>query len=48
MTEDARLDELDKQEWRDVAKKVRPDLTDEEFEKMWEEFHREKALRQAH
>lgn len=33
-----RLDELDKNEWRDVWRKVRPDWTDADFEKAWAEF----------
>jgi hypothetical protein len=27
-----------KEEWREVARLVRPDWGDEEFEKRWEEF----------
>ena len=40
MTEklDARLDEFDKEEWRDIARKLHPDWTDEEFNVAWKEF----------
>jgi hypothetical protein len=38
MTSPARLDEFDKEEWWDVARRVRPDLTREEYEAMWTEF----------
>lgn len=33
-----RLDEFDKVEWFDVARKFRPELTWEEFEAMWRDF----------
>jgi len=39
-----RLDELSKEEWWDVARCVRPDLTCEEFEAQWAEFQ---ALKQS-
>ena len=35
---DVRLDEFDKDEWRDVARILCPGLTDEQFDVMWEEF----------
>lgn len=38
VVEGTRLDELDKIEWFDVAHALRPDLTDEELEAMWDEF----------
>lgn len=34
----SRLDMFDKIEWRDVARRLRPDWTDEQFEIAWEEF----------
>lgn len=40
-----RLDELDRIEWWDVCRKVRPDLTEDEFEAQWAEFQRAKARR---
>lgn len=33
-----RLHEFDKDEWRDVARRLRPKWTDEEFEEAWLEF----------
>ena len=33
-----RLDEFTKDEWRDVCMTARPDLTEEEFDQLWEEF----------
>lgn len=38
MADDARLDEFDKTEWRDVCRKLRPHITDEEFDVLWAEF----------
>jgi hypothetical protein len=35
-----RLDEYDKIEWRDVARLLRPDWDDEDFEREWAEFMR--------
>ena len=34
----ARLDEFDKNEWRDVARRLRPDWTDDDFDEAWDEF----------
>lgn len=42
-TDDARLDEFDKVEWYDVARRCKPGLTWEEYEAMWEEFCAAKA-----
>ena len=36
--EETRLDEFDKTEWQDVARLLRPDWTDEDFEREWEAF----------
>jgi hypothetical protein len=33
-----RLDEFTKDEWRDVARKVAPHMTDEEYDAAWEAF----------
>lgn len=35
---DCRLDELDKNEFRDVAKLLRPHIPDEEFDEQWIAF----------
>lgn len=45
----ARLDEFNKEEWWDVCRKVRPDITREEYEAMWEENtqHKEERERRA-
>ena len=45
---DARLHEFDKAEWREVVRKVRPELTDEEFERDWAEFVRLKKRKALH
>lgn len=42
-----RLDELDRTEFYDVAHAVRPDLTLEDYEEMWEEATQAKAQRRA-
>lgn len=38
-----RLDSLDKTEFFDVARRLKPGLTWAEYEVMWDEFQREKA-----
>lgn len=41
------LHEYDKDEWRDVTRRLRPDWTDDQFERVWAEFveqQRRKAL----
>lgn len=45
MTEGARLDEFDRDEWRDVARELRPDITDEQFDADWAEFQELKRRR---
>ncbi len=42
------LKEFDKDEWREVARKLRPDWTDEEFEAAWLEFCALKYRKQLH
>lgn len=42
-----RLDEFDFDEWFDVGRKLKPQLTHAEFQKMWDEFHAEKEARLA-
>jgi hypothetical protein len=41
----ARLDEFDKTEWRDVTRKLRPDWTEEQFEQEWAAFQAAKRRR---
>lgn len=36
--EDVRLNEFDADEWFDVARAFRPELSREEFDVMWDEF----------
>ena len=33
-----RLNEFDKDEWRDVARRLRPDWSGEQFDRAWNEF----------
>ena len=44
----ARLDGFDKTEWRDVVRTLRPDITDAEYDVMWDEnmARKEARLRQ--
>ena len=42
-----RLDELDRLEWWDVARRVNPGITWAEFLHQWAEFQRLKAARKA-
>ena len=37
-SDDARLNEFDKDEWREITRRVRPDWTDEQFETAWADF----------
>lgn len=41
-----RLNEFDKIEWRDVCRAIRPDITDEEFDRDWREFQDLKHARE--
>lgn len=43
---DARLDELDKEEWWDVCRRMRPDMTREQYDADWKEFIAMKAEHQ--
>jgi len=43
VTDYARLNEFDVNEWWDVCRKLRPDLTRREFLADWAEFQRLKA-----
>lgn len=42
------LDEYDRTEWWDVCKKLRPDISEEEFNEMWEEFVEVTRRREMH
>jgi hypothetical protein len=42
-----RLDEFDRLEWWDVARRVNPRITWAEFLRQWEEFQRLKAAHKA-
>ena len=41
----ARLDEFDKTEWRDVARRLRPDWTEADFEREWNAYFEWKQRR---
>ena len=43
-----KLNEFDKEEWRLVARRLRPDWSDEEFDRHWEDFQRDKERRAMH
>jgi hypothetical protein len=43
MLDNSKLNEYDKQEWFDICKHIKPELTWEEFGPMWEEFQLRKA-----
>lgn len=45
MDAEVRLNELDKVEWFDVARQFIPDLTQEKFDDMWDEFQELKRKR---
>lgn len=42
MDDGTRLNEYDKDEWFDVLRKLRPELTEEEYTAMWDAFHERK------
>jgi hypothetical protein len=42
------MDERDHDEWLEVARRLIPDLTDEEYEAQWLEFQEAKRKRRAH
>lgn len=44
---DVRLDQMEKDEWRDACRRLRPDWTDEDFERAWAEFQAIKRRKQA-
>lgn len=43
-----RLNEFDRAEWQDVAKALRPDWSEADFDRAWIGFQREKARRSVH
>lgn len=45
---DTQFNELDKVEWRELARKLQAALTDEEFERDWAEFVRLKKQKALH
>jgi hypothetical protein len=45
---DTRLDELSADEWWDICRHFRPDVTRDEFDLMWEEFQEMKRRRELH
>jgi len=44
--DDAKLHEFDKVEWFDVCKRMKPGLTWEEYEPIWDAFQADKEARQ--
>jgi hypothetical protein len=42
-----RLDEFDKDEWFDVMRRIRPDLSRAEFDEQWRQFQRDKQKHAA-
>lgn len=47
-SDDAHLDEFDRDEWRDVVRLVRPDWSDERFDAEWDRFVEMKRRRRMH
>lgn len=45
---DARLDELDQDEFWDVIHYLKPEVTRPEYDKFWEDFQEKKRRRQLH
>lgn len=43
MNETARLDEFDREEWRVVSRLFRPDWTEEDFNREWDDFQKLKT-----
>jgi hypothetical protein len=43
-----RLDELDREEWWDVRRAIKPDADRAEFDEEWLEFQAWKARRESH
>jgi hypothetical protein len=43
-----RLDEYDHVEWWDICRRLRPDVTEEEFAEMWAEYLEIKRQREMH
>jgi hypothetical protein len=45
--DDVRLNELDRDEFWDVARKINPHLSREDFDQLWDQFQQDKAARAA-
>jgi hypothetical protein len=45
--DDVRLNELDREEFWDVARKLNPQLSREDFDQQWDHFQQDKAARLA-
>jgi seryl-tRNA synthetase len=43
--DDAKLHEFDKVEWFDICKHIKPELTWEEYEPIWDTFQADKSAR---
>jgi len=41
-----KLNELTKEEWRDIVREAKPGLSDEEYEQMWARFQAAKQRKQ--
>lgn len=48
MSEPVRLYEFTKEEWRVIARGLRPEWTDEDFDQAWEEFQEMKRRKPLH
>jgi hypothetical protein len=45
INDDVRLNEFGKAEWFDIARKLKPNLTEDEYNLMWDEFQQAKRQR---
>jgi hypothetical protein len=45
--DDVRMNELDRDEFWDVARKLNPQISREDFDQLWDQFQRDKAARLA-
>lgn len=43
MCDKTKLNEYDKIEWMDVARQFKPDLTEAEYDQLWDDFCKAKA-----
>lgn len=44
----AKINELDRAEWFDVCRRLKPGLTEDEYAGMWERFQAAKAAKELH